>query len=154
MTQWKPQKNGLIYITFYISNRNAWNFHRIFVCCASIRVPSLITVRCIIMKISTTMSLAKKHDTRCINSLNVTWSFGVCCWWLIKTFKSDTWACNTNFLLEANMISRFFSLFLISDRQQAIAKDWSTLLFEACFCPWPTQYWQDFCMSQMQPLSL
>ena len=66
MTQWKPQKNGLIYITLYITNRNAWNVHRIFVCFASIRVPSFITAQCIIMKISTKMKLAIKHDMRCI----------------------------------------------------------------------------------------
>ena len=34
---------------------------------ASIRVPSFITARCIIMKISTKIKLAIKHDTRCMS---------------------------------------------------------------------------------------
>ena len=39
--------------------------NRIFVCYASIHVPSFITARCMIMKISAKIRLAIKHDTRC-----------------------------------------------------------------------------------------
>ena len=90
MTQWKPQKNGLIYITLYITNRNAWNFHRIFVCYASIRVPSFITARCIIMKISTKMKLAIKHDTRCMLNAQTssTWLIFHCLTLLLLSHKT------------------------------------------------------------------
>ena len=43
----RPIKDNIglltIHYLYNISNRNAWNFHRIFVCYASFHVPSLIT---------------------------------------------------------------------------------------------------------------
>ena len=61
---WHSKHHKKICITLYITNRNTCNFDRIFVCYASIRVPSFIAARCMIMKISTEMRLAIKHDKR------------------------------------------------------------------------------------------
>ena len=44
----------------------SWNFHRSFICFASIFTPNFINVRSIIMKISTKMWPALKHDTQFI----------------------------------------------------------------------------------------